>query len=222
MRLLFTGVFMKKMISLGILSIGALALMSESAMAYPYYQRYDDPYWHGPRHRRDVVVVEQAPAYYYEEEPAYYEPPPRPVYAPAYAPPQQAYNGGAVRCSYQYDPAGALIGGVAGGAIGSTIGRGGGNVAAIITGALLGGVVGGNATARQYCTQDVFAAPVGRPVAIQNVDAHQNYTITPTREYNEDGRYCREYQAQVNVGGHPRETYGTACQQPDGSWQIVD
>ncbi|MEE8203551.1 MAG: hypothetical protein V3R74_07315, partial [Alphaproteobacteria bacterium] len=32
---------------------------------------------------------------------------------------------------------------------------------------------------------------------------------------------CREYQTTVNVGGQVEQAYGTACRQPDGSWQIV-
>ncbi len=34
--------------------------------------------------------------------------------------------------------------------------------------------------------------------------------------------YCREYQRAVWIGGRKSEVYGTACLQPDGSWQIVD
>jgi hypothetical protein len=37
-----------------------------------------------------------------------------------------------------------------------------------------------------------------------------------------DGRYCREYQATIAVGGEYQPAYGTACQGPDGSWRIVD
>ena len=37
-----------------------------------------------------------------------------------------------------------------------------------------------------------------------------------------DGHYCREYQAQVMVNGAPQPSYGTACQQPDGSWRVVN
>ena len=37
-----------------------------------------------------------------------------------------------------------------------------------------------------------------------------------------DGRYCREYQATISVGGEYQPAYGTACQDPDGSWRIVD
>ena len=33
--------------------------------------------------------------------------------------------------------------------------------------------------------------------------------------------YCREYTNHVKVGGKLKESYGTACMQPDGSWQVV-
>ena len=36
-----------------------------------------------------------------------------------------------------------------------------------------------------------------------------------------NGVYCREYTQPVLVGGMRRTSYGTACQQPDGSWKIV-
>jgi hypothetical protein len=35
-------------------------------------------------------------------------------------------------------------------------------------------------------------------------------------------RYCREYQKTATIGGVEREVYGTACMQPDGSWEIID
>lgn len=37
-----------------------------------------------------------------------------------------------------------------------------------------------------------------------------------------DGRYCREYQSNVRVGGRIQQTYGTACMQPDGSWEVMN
>ncbi|KAB7738827.1 hypothetical protein F2P47_15430 [Parvibaculum sedimenti] len=36
------------------------------------------------------------------------------------------------------------------------------------------------------------------------------------------GQYCREYQTTVRVGGHYENSYGTACQQPDGSWRVAN
>lgn len=40
--------------------------------------------------------------------------------------------------------------------------------------------------------------------------------------YSEPDRYCREYNTTSRVAGRMQNTYGTACMQPDGSWQIVD
>jgi hypothetical protein len=37
-----------------------------------------------------------------------------------------------------------------------------------------------------------------------------------------EGRYCREYQATVTVGGAAQSSYGTACLEPDGAWRIVN
>lgn len=36
------------------------------------------------------------------------------------------------------------------------------------------------------------------------------------------GRQCREFQQTVTVGGRTEQAYGTACLQPDGSWEIVN
>jgi len=32
---------------------------------------------------------------------------------------------------------------------------------------------------------------------------------------------CREHQSTTTIDGRPQQTYGTACLQPDGTWQIV-
>jgi hypothetical protein len=33
---------------------------------------------------------------------------------------------------------------------------------------------------------------------------------------------CREYSSTQIIGGSPQQVFGIACQQPDGSWRIVD
>jgi hypothetical protein len=66
----------------------------------------------------------------------------------------------------------------------------------------------------------VYPAPppvYAAPVVNQPVDA----TATSPTFRDNSGRYCREFQSKVVVGGALRDSYGTACQQPDGSWQIV-
>ena len=35
------------------------------------------------------------------------------------------------------------------------------------------------------------------------------------------GRYCREFQQEIKVGGVQERAYGTACRNPDGSWEVV-
>lgn len=35
------------------------------------------------------------------------------------------------------------------------------------------------------------------------------------------GRYCREFQQEVTIGGSKERAYGTACRNPDGSWEVV-
>src|SRR3546814_11182959 len=51
----------------------------------------------------------------------------------------------------------------------------------------------------------------------------QGYAVTPEASFQTtDGRYCREYQATSTIGNDRAQTYGTACRQPDGSWQIVN
>ncbi|HCM83469.1 MAG TPA: hypothetical protein PKW15_05555 [Alphaproteobacteria bacterium] len=35
-------------------------------------------------------------------------------------------------------------------------------------------------------------------------------------------RYCREYQTRTTIGGQRERSYGTACLQPDGSWEIMN
>ncbi len=33
---------------------------------------------------------------------------------------------------------------------------------------------------------------------------------------------CREFSDTITINGQPQQAHGTACQQPDGSWRIVD
>jgi hypothetical protein len=48
----------------------------------------------------------------------------------------------------------------------------------------------------------------------------QAYSPPPAYAPAPAAQNCREYNAQINVGGVPQPAYGWACQQPDGSWQI--
>lgn len=65
----------------------------------------------------------------------------------------------------------------------------------------------------------IYAQPSPRvvfmdPAPVQAIPMSPPYT-------DNQGRYCREYQSTLTVGGMSQPGYGTACLQPDGSWRIV-
>ena len=76
----------------------------------------------------------------------------------------------------------------------------------------------------QYCTGQTFEyAPDRESIHWQNPDEGVSHSVTPINHFQtRDGRYCREYTSQSIIGGRQQQTYGTACRQPDGSWQIVE
>lgn len=124
--------------------------------------------------------------------------------------------------------AGTLIGAVGGGLAGSQIGSGSGRLVATGVGTLLGAMIGNNVgqsldrADRIYLERASYDAfETGAPRAWRNPDSGNYGTVSPGYAYESHGRYCREYQHTVYVGGQPQEAYGTACRQPDGSWEIV-
>lgn len=64
-------------------------------------------------------------------------------------------------------------------------------------------------------------APIGEPIQWDN--GGRSGTVTAVRDgQTPDGRQCREFQQRVTIGGKQEEAYGTACMQPDGTWQVVN
>lgn len=128
-----------------------------------------------------------------------------------------------------------LIGGgtgaVLGGLLGSQVGDGSGRLWATGAGVLLGALVGSEIGSSldkadmnyaQQAQNRAYSAPVGETVQWNNPESGNSGTYKATRDgYSSSGRYCREYQQTVTVGGKKQSAYGTACQQPDGSWEIV-
>jgi len=55
-----------------------------------------------------------------------------------------------------------------------------------------------------------------------NPDTGQSGSMVPTRTFqNAVGQPCREFTQSILIAGEEQHGYGTACRQPDGSWQIV-
>ena len=121
---------------------------------------------------------------------------------------------------------GQVLGGIAGAAVGSQIGDGTGRLIAIIGGAAIGVLVGGSIgramdRADYACVDHTLEyAETGQTVAWENPDNGAQYRVTPKETYqNAQGRYCREYVTEAVIDGRTRQVYGTACRQPDGSWE---
>lgn len=124
---------------------------------------------------------------------------------------------------------GAALGAAGGGLLGAAAGGGATGIAA---GVLLGGLVGGAAgsalddqdrrTAATTTQRALNNQPAGTTTAWRNPDSGNSGTVTPVRTYQTaTGQYCREFEQTVTIGGTPQRSYGTACRQPDGTWQIV-
>ena len=120
-----------------------------------------------------------------------------------------------------------LLGAAGGGFLGAQIGDGRGQLAAVAGGTLLGFLIGGSVgrsmdAVDQNCVgQAIEHANDGQAIAWDNPNNGGQYRVVPTQTVDRgDGRYCREYTAESIVGGQVQQTYGTACRQPDGSWEL--
>ncbi|MEX0838899.1 MAG: RT0821/Lpp0805 family surface protein [Parvibaculum sp.] len=125
---------------------------------------------------------------------------------------------------------GTVGGAVAGGLAGSQIGGGSGRLWATGAGVLLGALVGSeigkslDRADQAYLGQTTYNAletgRTGQPVQWRNPDSGNYGTVTPQAAQQYSGQTCREYSQTIYVEGQSQTAYGTACRQPDGSWQI--
>jgi surface antigen len=137
----------------------------------------------------------------------------------------------AMQQGYQENPK-AVLGGLLGAGAGAGIaalagGSPGAIVGAAVGGALLGGLVGhklddrDKRLASQAAQQAFEHNQTGQPSVWNNPDSGNSGSITPTKTYQlANGQYCRQYHQKIIIGGEPQTSYGTACRQADGTWQI--
>lgn len=127
---------------------------------------------------------------------------------------------------------GTGLGAIAGGVAGAQFGKGDGRLVTTALGALLGSAVGSSAGASldradlayydQTAQRALETGNSGRAMPWNNPDSGNSGVVIPSAPYkNQTGQYCREFQNKITVGGKTQNGYGTACRQPDGSWQIV-
>ncbi len=72
-----------------------------------------------------------------------------------------------------------------------------------------------------YAPPPVYATPIAPQVVYQAAPSSVVADQTSPTFTDENGRTCREYQANATVAGGPGQAYGTACLQPDGTWRIT-
>jgi surface antigen len=142
------------------------------------------------------------------------------------------YTGGAYTRGASHQAGGAILGGLVGAAVGSQVGNGKGKLVAVGVGTVIGALVGSDVGRamderdRAYATGSfghaMETSPTCTTITWNNQQTGNYGSVTPVQTYEpEPGRYCREFQQQVMIGGNLQDAYGTACRQPDGSWEIV-
>ena len=126
---------------------------------------------------------------------------------------------------------GGLMGAALGGLLGAQFGHGAGTAAGAAAGVLIGALLGSeighsmDEVDRMRANEAVVkahTAPLGDNITWNNPESGHSGSVTPTRDgYSDSGAYCREFYETVNIGGKSQDAYGIACQQPDGTWRIV-
>jgi surface antigen len=123
---------------------------------------------------------------------------------------------------------GTLGGAAGGGLIGSSLGGGAaGTLAGVLLGGFVGNQLGGvvddeDKRRAAAAERKAYSAPIGQQITWNDPQNGNSGTITPVRDgYAANGAYCREFQQSAVIGGKQQQVYGKACQQPDGSWKVV-
>lgn len=139
-------------------------------------------------------------------------------------------------CADPYGPkqtVGGVGGAVAGGLVGSQIGSGSGRLVATGLGAVLGGLVGSE-VGRSLDNADRVALNQRTQYALEtqqsgvqtqwrNPDSGNSGYIVPQPAYQNPryGATCRDFEQTISVRGRLETARGTACRQPDGTWEVV-
>ena len=137
--------------------------------------------------------------------------------------------GGGFESMNSSETVGTLGGAVGGALLGSRFGGGAGKVATIGIGTVLGALAGrevsryitGNDSRRAAAAEERAMAS-NEPITWNNPETGNRGTIQPQRTYqNSTGQTCREYNHTIYVEGRAETAHGTACRQPDGTWQLA-
>ena len=136
-------------------------------------------------------------------------------------------------CRNSADPGGVLAGALIGGLLGNSVGHGGGRGGATIAGVIIGGAIGAGLTSRLECEDRSYAYRTyydgfnsGRANSDwqwENPNSGNYGDFRVGNYYNDpDGFRCATFTQQIYVNDRPEIANGHACQQPDGTWAIVN
>jgi surface antigen len=128
------------------------------------------------------------------------------------------------------EAAGAVAGAIIGGLIGNQVFKGERGLGTV-AGVVLGGVAGAQLAKSgdncdqvyaSYAYEDAFNRDPYERVSWRN-ERSGNYGYVTPADYYEDrrGRTCREYEQEIYINGRRQIAEGVACQDRNGTWQIV-
>jgi surface antigen len=126
---------------------------------------------------------------------------------------------------------GTIVGAAAGGATGAAIAGKNNRVAGMAVGAVAGGIIG-NQIGKSLDEQDRRIAATAEYRALEygqagaampwdNPQTQHHGQIVPGKPYQQGNQFCRPYTHTIYIDGQPQTARGTACRNPDGSWQAV-
>ena len=126
------------------------------------------------------------------------------------------------------------MGAALGGLLGAQIGGGTGQLVATALGVAVGGYLGNEvgksldradqAYHSQAARNALWNSPTGSTSTWQNSSTGNSGTLTPTSDAYRDasGRACRSFRDEIRYDDQSRNTVtGTACRNPDGSWEVT-
>ena len=131
----------------------------------------------------------------------------------------------------QRETVGTLGGAALGGLVGAQFGGGSGRAIATAVG-IMGGALIGRGIGQQLDRVDQMNVQRTWTSAMENSrngdvvrwknpnTGNRGYPVPQYTYQTPSGRYCREYQTVITVGNKQQQAYGTACRQPDGSWEV--
>lgn len=130
-----------------------------------------------------------------------------------------AFSTAATSCATKSET-GAAVGATAGGAVGLAAG----GTSGLLIGAALGGLFGygaGRQIEREDQRRMAAALDQNRPVTWTNPHTGVVYVLQPTQSFTQRGQPCRNFHLEGDLERNEQNYVGTACRQPDGSWQII-